>query len=196
MTTRLPVAVRRRLRELRLFVFDVDGVLTDGALYLGPGDLELKRFAVEDGTAFVLLRALGREAAWISGRDSVVVRQRARELGVGEVHQNVSDKEACVEALCRARGLGWEHVFYQGDDLIDLAALRRAGCPVAPANAAPEVRAAALFVSPRPGGWGAVRDAVEWVLREAGQYEEAVEAYVRSKRAAADRATRRGRSRG
>ncbi|MFN2433121.1 MAG: KdsC family phosphatase [Gemmatimonadota bacterium] len=170
------------LRALRLFVFDVDGVLTDGAIYLGPGDLELKRFAVEDGTAFKLLEGLGRELAIVSGRRSAVVVKRARELGVRHVFQGVGDKERCIADLCRRRGLALERVFFQGDDLIDLPALRRVGCPVAPANAPAEVRAAALFVTPRAGGEGAVRDAVEWALRGAGLYDRAVQAYARDKR--------------
>lgn len=180
------------MRDLELFVFDVDGVLTDGAIYLGPGEMELKRFAVEDGTAMVLLRALGKEIAWVSGRESDVVLKRARELGVGEVFQGVQDKQACIEALCRGRGLRMAQVFFQGDDLIDLAALRRVGCPVAPANAAAEVRRAALFVTPRPGGSGAARDAVEWVLRESGRYREARSVYTRSKRASVSSGTLAG----
>jgi 3-deoxy-D-manno-octulosonate 8-phosphate phosphatase (KDO 8-P phosphatase) len=173
---------RRLLRGLELFVFDVDGVLTDGALYLGPGDLELKRFAVEDGTAFGLLHSLGKRTALVSGRESIVVAKRALELGVGEVIQGVSDKEACIEGLCSRFGIAMAQVFFQGDDLIDLPALRRVGCPVAPANAAAEVREAVLFVTPRPGGLGAARDAVEWVLRETGGYRAAIEAYARAKR--------------
>lgn len=189
-TTREPAArrdgsptLRRLLRGLRLFVFDVDGVLTDGALYLGPGDLELKRFAVEDGTAFRLIQALGKEVAVVSGRASVVVTKRARELGVREVVQGVADKAACLEGLCRTRRLELAQVFFQGDDLIDLKAMRSVGCPVAPANAVEEVRRAALYVTPRPGGAGAARDAVEWVLRESGEYERAVAAYAHEKRA-------------
>lgn len=177
-------ARRRLLRELRLFVFDVDGVLTDGALYVGPGDLELKRFAIEDGTAFVLLQALGKETALVSGRESPALAKRARELGVGKVVQCVDDKLACIEELCRARRIGLRQVFFQGDDLIDLPALERVGCPVAPANAVSEVRRAALFVTSRPGGFGAVRDAVDWVLRSSGEYEAAVAAYVAGKRGA------------
>lgn len=174
--------MRGRLRGLELFVFDVDGVLTDGAIYLGTGDLELKRFAVEDGTAMVLLHSLGKETAWVSGRESEIVLKRARELGVGEVVQAVSDKRACIEALCRRRGIGMEQVFFQGDDLIDLPALECVGCAVAPANAVAEVRRAALFVTPRAGGFGAARDAVDWVLRESGEYPAALEAYACAKR--------------
>jgi 3-deoxy-D-manno-octulosonate 8-phosphate phosphatase (KDO 8-P phosphatase) len=174
--------LRELLRGLRLFVFDVDGVLTDGAIYLGPGEIELKRFAVEDGTAFMLLHALGKETALVSGRESEPVLKRARELGVREVQQGIADKEACLEALCRRRGIPMAQVFFQGDDLIDLPAIRRVGCGVAPANAAPEVRRAALFVTPRAGGHGAARDAVEWVLRETGEYEAALAAYARGKR--------------
>lgn len=179
---------RAELRRLRLFVFDVDGVLTDGAIYLGPGELELKRFAVEDGTAFKLLEALGREVAIVSGRRSEVVGKRAAELGVREVLQDVSDKAACIDELCRARGLDPARVFFQGDDLIDLPAMRRVGCAVAPANAPAEVRRAAAHVTARAGGYGAAREAVEWVLRGAGELREAIDAYEGMKRDGRSRA--------
>ena len=175
-------ALAARLRRLRLFVFDVDGVLTDGAIYLGPGGLELKRFAVEDGTAFKLLEALGKEAVFLSGRTSAVVRKRARELGVRVVVQGVDDKEGCLRRLCRSRSLAPSRAFFMGDDLIDLPAMRLAGCAVAPPNAAPEVRRAALHVTRREGGRGAARDAVEWVLRASGEYAAALDGYARRKK--------------
>jgi 3-deoxy-D-manno-octulosonate 8-phosphate phosphatase (KDO 8-P phosphatase) len=175
-------ALAARLRRLRLFVFDVDGVLTDGAIYLGPGGLELKRFAVEDGTAFKLLEALGKEAVFLSGRTSAVVRKRARELGVRVVVQGVDDKEGCLRRLCRSRSLAPARAFFMGDDLIDLPAMRLAGCAVAPPNAAPEVRRAALHVTRREGGRGAARDAVEWVLRASGEYRAALDGYARRKK--------------
>jgi 3-deoxy-D-manno-octulosonate 8-phosphate phosphatase (KDO 8-P phosphatase) len=154
-----------RATRVRLLVLDVDGVLTDGGLYYGPEGEELKRFDVQDGLAIVEAQRAGLAVAIISGRRSVAVSRRAAELGVAEVHQGVRDKTAVFEALQERSGLAPSDLAVMGDDLPDLPLMRRAGLALAPANAVAEVRRTAHWVSRRPGGGGAVREAIEWLLR-------------------------------
>ena len=154
-----------RLHGVRLLVLDVDGVLTDGGLFYGPSGEELKRFDVQDGLAMVAARRAGLAIAVISGRASAAVSRRLSELGVEEVHQGVEDKGAALDALATRLGIRRAEIAAMGDDLGDLAMLREAGVILAPRNAAPEVRALAHWVAPRGGGEGAVRDAIELLLR-------------------------------
>jgi 3-deoxy-D-manno-octulosonate 8-phosphate phosphatase (KDO 8-P phosphatase) len=154
-----------RATRVRLLVLDVDGVLTDGGLFYGPEGEELKRFDVQDGLAIVEAQRAGLAVAIISGRRSVAVSRRAAELGVAEVHQGVGDKTAVLEALRERSGLAPSDLAVMGDDLPDLPLMRRAGLALAPANAVAEVRRRAHWVSRRPGGGGAVREAIEWLLR-------------------------------
>ena len=154
-----------RAARVRLLVLDVDGVLTDGGLYYGPDGEELKRFDVQDGLAIVEAQRAGLAVAIISGRRSVAVDRRAAELGIAEVHQGISDKAAALEALRERLGFAPTDLAVMGDDLPDLPLMRRAGLSLAPVNAVTEVRRVAQWVSRRPGGCGAVRDAIEWLLR-------------------------------
>ncbi|HET8576242.1 MAG TPA: HAD hydrolase family protein [Methylomirabilota bacterium] len=154
-----------RAARIRLLVLDVDGVLTDGSLeYSAAGD-ETKRFFVQDGLALVAARRAGLAIAVISGRASAAVTRRLSELGVSEVHQGVEDKLAALEALLGRLKIQAAEVAVMGDDLPDLPLMKRAGLSLAPADAAPEVRRAAGWVSRRRGGAGAVRDAVEMLLK-------------------------------
>ncbi|MCI0546415.1 MAG: HAD hydrolase family protein [Candidatus Rokubacteria bacterium] len=149
---------------VRLLVLDVDGVLTDGGLCYGPAGEDTKRFHVHDGLALQAAGAAGLAIAVVSGRSSVAVTRRMAELGITEVHQGASDKVAVLEALLGRLGLRPAEVAVMGDDLPDLPVMQRAGLALAPANAVPEVRRAADWVSRRPGGGGAVREAVEMLL--------------------------------
>lgn len=161
-------AFRERMRSLRALFLDVDGVLTDGTVWLGPSGDEHKRFHVHDGVGIQRAREAGLAVGWISGRRCASVERRARELGVEHLRQGVPSKEEGFDALCRDLDLAPRQVAYMGDDVTDLGALRRAGVALAPAGAADEVRAAAHHVTVRPGGAGAVRDAVAWILRHRG----------------------------
>ena len=145
-------------RRIQLVVLDVDGVLTDNGLWLGPvaGErVELKRFDVQDGLGMVLLRTAEIPVVWLSGRHSEATALRARELDVKEVLQVPGPRKLeALEALLERRGISWEAVAYAGDDLADLQVLRRVGLPVAVANAVAEVRAVASYVTRAPGGHG------------------------------------------
>lgn len=154
-----------RASRIRLLVLDVDGVLTDGGLLYGPSGEEGKRFHVRDGLALVAARAAGLRIAVLSSRASAAVARRMAELGVDEVHQGVTDKAGALDALRKRLGLETAEVAVMGDDLPDLGAMGRAGLALAPANAAPEVKRAAHWVARRRGGDGAVREAVEMLLK-------------------------------
>jgi 3-deoxy-D-manno-octulosonate 8-phosphate phosphatase (KDO 8-P phosphatase) len=154
-----------RAGRIRLLVLDVDGVLTDGRLEYGAAGEETKRFFVQDGLALVAARGAGLSVAVISGRASAAVTRRLSELGVTEVHQGIDDKLAVLADLMDRLKIKPGEVAVMGDDLVDLPLMRRAGLALAPADAAPEVRRAAGWVARRPGGRGAVRDAVEMLLK-------------------------------
>lgn len=171
-----------RARGLRLLALDVDGVLTDNGVYIGPvgGErVELKRFDIQDGLGHTLLRSTDIEVAWVSGRLSEATALRARELKVGTVLQIAkAAKLPAMQQLLRERGLEWSAVAFVGDDLADLPVMRRAGLPVAVANAVDEVKAVAAFVTRAAGGHGAVREVIEAILRARGEWEGAIARYL------------------
>jgi 3-deoxy-D-manno-octulosonate 8-phosphate phosphatase (KDO 8-P phosphatase) len=165
--------LERRLANARLLVFDVDGTLTDGGVNY-VGDQELCRFHVHDGQGLVWLAQAGLTLAWISGRGSRAVERRALELGVKRVVLGAVDKAAALERMQAELGIGVEHTLAMGDDLPDLALAARAVVFVAPANARPEVRERAAFVTAAKGGEGAVRELAERVLAARGEWEARV----------------------
>lgn len=171
MTARATAAARAR--AIRLLILDVDGVLTDGRLIYGPTGEDTKVFYVRDGHAIVSARAAGLDIAVVSGRDSAAVTRRLVELGVREIHQGVPDKVALLPALCARHAVAPAQVAFMGDDLPDMPLLRRVGLALAPANAVGEVRRVADWVSRVPGGSGAVREAIEWLLRCRGAWPPA-----------------------
>ncbi|HUF36705.1 MAG TPA: HAD hydrolase family protein [Gemmatimonadales bacterium] len=168
-------------RRIRLLVLDVDGVLTDNGIWLGPvaGErVELKRFDIQDGLGLVLLRTAEIPVVWLSGRHSEATALRARELRIEEVLQVAGPRKLeALGALLARRGIAWEEVAYAGDDLADLQVLRRVGLPIAVPNAVAEVRAVASFVTRAPGGHGAVREIVEALLKARGVWPDMLERY-------------------
>jgi 3-deoxy-D-manno-octulosonate 8-phosphate phosphatase (KDO 8-P phosphatase) len=160
----VPPALRRRLAKVRLVVFDVDGVLTDGGLYYGADGGVTKRFDVHDGHGLVTLRRAGYVLAFLSAETSPAVEARARKLGVEEVRQGVAEKAQELDALARKHGAAPDEILYMGDDEVDLAPMAKAGVAVAVAGAVPAVRAAADYVTERPGGRGAAREVAEMLL--------------------------------
>jgi 3-deoxy-D-manno-octulosonate 8-phosphate phosphatase (KDO 8-P phosphatase) len=161
---------------IRALILDVDGVLTDGGLFL-DGSAEMKRFNARDGVAIKLAQAGGWRVLFLSARQSPAARQRAEELGA-EWATGVSKKDAFLETWLAEASIAWKDVAFVGDDLPDLSAMRRAGWPVAPADAAPDVRDAARYVTRVAGGQGAVRDAVEWLLEQEGKRDEAMRNFL------------------
>ena len=165
------------MNDLRCLCLDVDGVLTDGRIYTDAAGHSARAFHVHDGLAIHWFQRLGGIVAIISGKDSAAVDARARELGIEHVIQGSRDKLADLQRLLTQLDLRLEQVAMVGDDLPDLPVLRRCGYPIAVANAVDEVKAAARLVTQRPGGHGAVREAVEHLLRESGGWRQVLEHY-------------------
>jgi 3-deoxy-D-manno-octulosonate 8-phosphate phosphatase (KDO 8-P phosphatase) len=160
-----------RCAHIELLVLDVDGVLTDGGIIYAGADVELKAFHVRDGSGLKVWTAAGKRAAIISGRESAAVARRAGELGIDLVFQGAQDKLAALEAILSSTGLGPKQTAAIGDDVPDLPVLRAVGLAVAVADACPEVRGVAQYVAQARGGRGAVREALELVLRCQGIWQ-------------------------
>ena len=168
-----------RARGVRLLVLDVDGVLTDGTLYLSASGEELKAFNIQDGLGIKLLQAADIEVAIVTGRSSRALELRARELGVMRVTQDVADKLAAVTDLLEELGLAPEQAACVGDDLPDLPLLSRCGLAVAVPEAPRWLLDRAHYVTRRAGGRGAVREVCELLLRAQGALPQALERYLR-----------------
>lgn len=162
---------RERVSHIKLIVFDIDGVMTDGGLHYTDDGRELKTFNVQDGLGLKLLQRAGIELAIVTGRASGVVTGRATDLGIAHVFQGVTDKRAVVGELLEKLGLRWAECAFMGDDLIDLPAMAQCGLAIAPANARPLVRDRAHAVTDSAGGHGAVREAAEFILAAQGRLE-------------------------
>ena len=154
----------KRARGVRLAIFDVDGVLTDGTIFMGPEGEAFKAFNILDGHGVKMLQAAGIATAILSGRTSKAVALRARELGIADVVQGAADKLAHFERLCRKHKLAPEACAFVGDDLPDLPVMRRCGLAVAVANAVKAVKSQAHYVTRASGGHGAVREVCEMIL--------------------------------
>ena len=157
-------ARRARWGKIRAIVNEVDGVLTDGGIYYTEHGDELKRFDVRDGQGLVSLREAGVLTAIVTRRQSAIVARRARELGIAEVHQDVTDKGAVITGLVARHALTAASICYVGDDLGDLPAMRAVGLPVAVADAVSEVRRAAAYVTRARPGHGAIREICDLIL--------------------------------
>jgi 3-deoxy-D-manno-octulosonate 8-phosphate phosphatase (KDO 8-P phosphatase) len=157
-------AVLERARRIRLLVLDVDGVLTDGRLYLSPAGEELKVFHVRDGSGLVAVQRAGIAVAIVSGRDSAAVSRRAAELGIRHVRQGVTDKGAELDRLLAELGVEADETACVGDDTPDLPMLRRAGLAIGVADTHPALLEAAHWVTRAAGGRGAVREVCDLLL--------------------------------
>jgi 3-deoxy-D-manno-octulosonate 8-phosphate phosphatase (KDO 8-P phosphatase) len=161
--------LKKKLARVKLFLCDVDGVLTDGSIFIG-GEREFKRFNIRDGLGLVLARRAGLKIGWVSARPSPATKLRAEEL---KIHFLVEQgdrlgKTAAIEKLLAQEKLGWDEVCFVGDDIVDLGPLQRAGFSVAVADAVAEAKAAADFVTQAAGGHGAVREVIEMILQAQG----------------------------
>lgn len=183
-----------RAKKIRLLLFDVDGVLTDGKLFVfpvpltpqpgsqSPADLvvEVKGFHAHDGAGISIARIAGIQTGLITRRDSATVALRARDLKLEHVYQGALDKLKVFRELLSKAGLGSDEVAFVGDDVIDLPVMRNCGFSVAVANARNEVKQEAHYVTPHAGGDGALRDVIEFILKAQGKWKEAVKTYVRN----------------
>lgn len=157
-------SLAKKARQIKLAVFDVDGVMTDGRLYVGPGGLELKAVHTHDGHGLKQLQRAGVQVAVISGRRSEAMEGRFTDLGIQHVFMGVEDKLAILLALLKELGLEPDQCAYMGDDEPDVQPMRIAGVALSVPDAMPIARKAADWISPRAAGHGAVRDACEWLL--------------------------------
>ena len=153
------------MKNIKLIAMDVDGVLTDGSITYGTGDLEIKSFYVKDGQGITLARKERIEIAFITARISDALVKRAKDLGVIEVHQGIVDKWNCMEKIIKRYNLSKEQILYIGDDIVDLNVMKNVGFPVAVADATDEVKEIAKYITKKPGGRGAVREVIDMVLK-------------------------------
>jgi 3-deoxy-D-manno-octulosonate 8-phosphate phosphatase (KDO 8-P phosphatase) len=165
-------------KAIELLVLDVDGVLTDGGLMIHSDGSESKRFHTLDGHGIRMWQRAGGKVALISGRTSMPVSRRAKELEISYVLQDCHVKLPALEQLLRETGLKVENVAYVGDDLMDLPPMRRVGFRVAVANAVDELKAHADYVTTRAGGDGAVREVIEYILKNSGRWDGLMDRYL------------------
>jgi 3-deoxy-D-manno-octulosonate 8-phosphate phosphatase (KDO 8-P phosphatase) len=172
------VSIEARASRIKLVVFDVDGVLTDGTVFLHPDGSESKRFDIKDGLAVVWAQRAGLTIGFLSARTSAVTQTRAAQLGVTLLHQGVTSKldtfEQIVGDMCEDDG----EAAYMGDDIVDLPVLMRAGLAASPADAAIDVLRRVHWVSSAKGGRGAAREFIELILRAQRKWDSLVDAYV------------------
>ena len=169
-----------RAKNIKLLIFDVDGVLTDGGIYIGSEGELYKPFFCRDGLGITLAHKAGIKTAIITGRSSKQVAFRAGELHISEVFQGCPDKREAYRELKAKTGLSDEEIGYIGDDLIDLPILLQVGLPMAVNDAVAEVRQAALLTSGCPGGRGAVRELIEFILKAQGKWQALVQDFYPS----------------
>ncbi len=199
------LSARARARRIKLLLFDVDGVLTDGKLFIFPAPagtqqsviaqsakhggeggfglhsqclIEAKGFHAHDGTSISLARLGGIKTGLITKRISETVALRARDLRLEYVHQGIHDKRTCLEEIVKEEGIELEETAFVGDDVIDLPAMRADGLAIAVSNARSEVMREAHYVTPHGGGEGALRDAVEFILKAQDKWKKVLESYI------------------
>lgn len=169
--------MHEKLKNISLLLLDVDGVMTDGGIIYDASGLETKRFNVKDGHGIKMLQRHGVEVGIITGRTSIVVDNRARELGITLVYQGSLKKIDSYNDIKHMTGLTDAQIAYMGDDVIDVPVLRRVGFSAAPLDALPEVRGVVNYVSSCTGGYGAVRDLCDHILKARGVWAEIAARY-------------------
>lgn len=178
MPAKISSKLSAKLRRVELFLCDVDGVLTDGSIFIG-GEKEFKRYNIRDGLGLVLLRRAGVKIGWVSARPSAATKMRADELKIHFlVQQNdKQSKSGAVENLLSQEKLSWDEVCFVGDDIVDLGPMKKAGVSVAVADAVDEAKATADFVTKNRGGHGAIREVIEMILKAQGKWDSFVKHY-------------------
>ena len=175
-----------RARRIKVLIFDVDGVLTDGQLYFLPQTdangqqygLEFKGFTAHDGLGITLARLGGLRVGLITKRESATVAIRAKDLRLEFVYQGQSNKMAAVDEILARAGITIDELAYVGDDVVDLPVMRACGLSIATANARIQAKTASHYITPNPGGQGAGRDAIEFILAAQGKLEHSIEAFL------------------
>lgn len=177
MAVRTRPALLRKLKAVRLFLTDVDGVLTDGTVYMGGG-VETKRFNIRDGLGLKFLQMHGIKVGWVSRRPSTATQQRADDLQIDFVVQHNGGKIEGVKAILRQTGLNWADVCYVGDDVVDIGVMARVNLAVAVGDGVAEAKAAADYITLAHGGHGAIREIVELILKAQNKWKLVVSEYA------------------
>lgn len=161
-------------RGLKYLILDVDGTLTDGGIYYGDSGYEIKKFHVKDGAGMALARSAGMKIMVMTGRECQATKRRMEELQVDFLFQNVKNKAECLKEFCSDQNVDAKEAAYIGDDLNDLSAMRQVGFAACPADACEEVKRTADYVAALEGGHGAVREIIEYILKQYGEWEALV----------------------
>jgi 3-deoxy-D-manno-octulosonate 8-phosphate phosphatase (KDO 8-P phosphatase) len=192
-----PLTAEDRARRIKVLIFDVDGVLTDGQLFFLPANggrpgpdgsqhgLEVKGFTAHDGLGITLARLGGLRVGIITKRESATVAIRARDLKLEFVYQGQAHKLAAAQEIAQKAGVTMDELAYVGDDVVDLPVMRACGLAIATANARPNAKSAAHWVTPNPGGHGAGRDAIDFILAAQGKLDAAIAAFLDAENPAA-----------
>jgi len=165
------ISVEERAKDIRIVVFDVDGIMTDGGLMLSDDGQESKTFHSQDGLGLKLLKNTGIKLGIVTGRTSNVVIKRAQNIGITDIHQGIEDKLEAFDAILKAHGLSYEQAAFMGDDVIDLPPIRRARLGVTVPHAMPLVKEHAHYVTERQAGHGAVRELCELIMKAQGTFD-------------------------
>jgi 3-deoxy-D-manno-octulosonate 8-phosphate phosphatase (KDO 8-P phosphatase) len=189
----MTISAEDRARRIKVLIFDVDGVLTDGQLYFLPQTspdgkeygLEFKGFTAHDGLGITIARLGGLRVGIITKRESATVAIRARDLKLEFVYQGQAHKLAAAEEIAAKAGITMDEMAYVGDDVVDLPVMRACGLSIATANARIQVKADAHYITPNPGGQGAGRDAIDFILTAQGKLDAAIEAFLDAENPAA-----------
>jgi 3-deoxy-D-manno-octulosonate 8-phosphate phosphatase (KDO 8-P phosphatase) len=175
-----------RARRIKVLLYDVDGVLTNGDITIIPSldgnpnghATEIKSFSAHDGMGISIARLAGLSIGWVTKRNSQVVAIRARDLKIDHVYQGQSYKVDALNKIIAEEGCTLDEIAYVGDDIIDLPVMRKVGFAIATANARPQAKAAAHYITPNPGGQGAGRDAIDFILNSRGILDQTIEQYL------------------
>ena len=175
-------SAEERARRIKVLLFDVDGVLTDGSIVVMPGPdgkgVEVKSFSAHDGMGTALAHVAGLKVGWVTKRESQAVRIRSTDLRIDHVYQGQHYKVEALDAIVKEEGCMLDEIAYAGDDIIDLPVMRKVGLAIAVANARPEVKAMAHYTTEHSGGFGAGRDAIDFILQSKGVLAETIEKYL------------------
>lgn len=170
--------ILQKLKSIKLFLSDVDGVLTDASVYVGESKAqEYKKFNIQDGLGIVLVRKSGIPVGWVSARFSHATELRAQELKIDYLVQGSHGKLPAIQELCNKLSISINHVLYMGDDIVDIPVLREVGLAIAVANARPEVKEYAHFITAACGGDGAVREICDLLLKVNGSWDSVTQQY-------------------
>jgi 3-deoxy-D-manno-octulosonate 8-phosphate phosphatase (KDO 8-P phosphatase) len=172
----------QRARRIKVLLFDVDGVLTDGSIVVMPGPdgkgIEVKSFSAHDGMGTALAHVAGLKVGWVTKRESQAVRIRSRDLRIDHVYQGQHYKVEALDQIVKDEACTLDEIAYVGDDIIDLPVMRKVGLAIAVANARPEVKSMAHYTTEHSGGFGAGRDAIDFILSAKGVLEQTIEKYL------------------